>query len=51
MEPYNWLREPSNDSLNVMDMSAGPNSNYTSPLIRTNPWYYDQVCIALLLDF
>ncbi|XP_013379783.1 uncharacterized protein LOC106151208 [Lingula anatina] len=38
-DPMNWLREPTNNTINVVDIGAGSESNYTSTQYKTNDWY------------
>ncbi|ELU11322.1 hypothetical protein CAPTEDRAFT_161811 [Capitella teleta] len=38
-EPTNWLREPTNTTLNLEDYGAGSQSNYTTKSYKTNQWY------------
>lgn len=38
-EPTNWLREPTNKTINIEDYGAGPQSNYTLSTYKWNRWY------------
>jgi len=38
-EPTNWIREPTNHTINVEDYGAGPQSNYTLKSYKINQWY------------
>lgn len=38
-EPTNWLREPTNTTINMADYGAGPQSNYSVKSYKTNSWY------------
>lgn len=38
-ESTNWLREPTNNTVDIHDYSAGELSNYTSPDYKMNNWY------------
>ena len=38
-EPTNWLREPTNRTLNLEDYGSGSTSNYTQDSYRINEWY------------
>jgi hypothetical protein len=38
-EPTNWLREPTNTTLNLQDYGSGPQSNYSVKSYKTNQWY------------
>lgn len=38
-EPTNWLREPTNNTLEVQDYGAGTMKNYSDPAFKTAPWY------------
>ena len=38
-EPTNWLREPTNATININDYGAGPQSNYSLESYKTNQWY------------
>lgn len=38
-EPVNWIREPTNHTINCDDYGTGPQSNYTLKSYKTNGWY------------
>ena len=38
-EPTNWLREPTNNTINIEDYGAGAQSNYTLESFKINGWY------------
>ena len=38
-EPTNWLREPSNNTIDIDDYGSGRIRNYTYPQYKGNPWY------------
>lgn len=38
-EPTNWIREPTNHTINIVDYGAGPQSNYTIKAYKINQWY------------
>lgn len=38
-EPTNWLREPTNNTIDIHDFAAGVDGNYTSPSNKFVPWY------------
>ena len=38
-DPTNWLREPTNNTINQVDYGAGHQSNYTRPSYKINDWY------------
>lgn len=38
-EPTNWLREPSNNTIDIHDYGSGTIRNYTHPQYKGNPWY------------
>ncbi|KAK6170213.1 hypothetical protein SNE40_018662 [Patella caerulea] len=38
-EATNWLREPTNNTVDIHDYGAGRMYNYTSPNYKFNPWY------------
>ena len=38
-EPTNWLREPTNHTIDIVDYGAGPQSNYTRKSYKINQWY------------
>ncbi|CAH1798682.1 unnamed protein product [Owenia fusiformis] len=38
-DPTNWLREPTNETLNIDDYGAGPEHNYSNPSYKINQWY------------
>jgi len=37
-EPTNFLREPTNGTIDIWDMAAGNAKNYTNPNYKGNPW-------------
>lgn len=38
-DPTNWLREPTNRTIDILDYGAGPQSNYTHKSYKINQWY------------
>jgi len=38
-DPTNWLREPTNHTIDIYDFGAGPQSNYTHESYKTNEWF------------
>ena len=38
-DPTNWLREPTNHTIDIYDFGAGPQSNYTHESYKTNQWF------------
>jgi hypothetical protein len=38
-DPTNWLREPTNHTIDIVDYAAGVESNYTLPGYKFNQWY------------
>ncbi|XP_071112765.1 uncharacterized protein [Haliotis cracherodii] len=38
-EPTNFLREPTNNTMDIHDYGAGRDSNYSNSAYKTNPWY------------
>jgi len=38
-EPTNWIREPTNKTINIEDYGAGAQSNYTIKQYKINQWY------------
>jgi len=38
-DPTNWLREPTNRTVDILDYGAGPQSDYTKKSYKTNEWY------------
>lgn len=38
-DPTNWLREPTNRTIEIYDFGAGPQSNYTQDSYKTNQWF------------
>ena len=38
-DPTNWLREPTNRTIDILDYGAGPQSNYTLNSYKLNQWY------------
>ena len=38
-EPVNWLREPTNNTINMEDYGAGLEKNYTDKAYKINEWY------------
>lgn len=38
-EPTNWLREPSNNTIDIHDYGSGRIRNYSYPQYKGNPWY------------
>ncbi|CAH1799902.1 unnamed protein product [Owenia fusiformis] len=38
-EPTNWLREPTNYTINIEDYGAGQGSNYSNSDYKLNEWY------------
>lgn len=38
-EPVNWLREPTNRTIDIHDYGAGRIRNYSHPMYKGNPWY------------
>ena len=38
-DPTNWLREPTNRTIDIIDYGAGPQSNYTHDSYKLNQWY------------
>ena len=38
-EPTNWIREPTNHTVNTEDYGAGQQNNYTLKAYKTNQWY------------
>ncbi len=52
-EPYNWLREPTNDSIEVYDLGAADGEhNYTDPKYGNNPFIRDiETGIDFIPDF
>lgn len=38
-EPVNWIREPTNHTINCDDYGTGPQSNYTLKSYKINGWY------------
>ncbi|XP_069124223.1 uncharacterized protein [Argopecten irradians] len=38
-EPTNWLREPTNNTVDIHDYGAGTMKNYTSDAFKAAPWY------------
>ncbi|XP_014776491.1 uncharacterized protein LOC106873574 [Octopus bimaculoides] len=38
-EPTNWLREPTNNTIDIHDFGAGRSHNYTNPAYKHSPWY------------
>ncbi|XP_076444630.1 uncharacterized protein LOC143282762 isoform X1 [Babylonia areolata] len=40
-EPTSWLREPSNNTIDIHDYGSGRIRNYTHPQYKGNPWYRD----------
>ncbi len=38
-EPTNWLREPTNHTVDIHDYGSGPQHNYTTEAYKTNQWY------------
>ncbi|KAL7056221.1 hypothetical protein AAHC03_021027 [Spirometra sp. Aus1] len=38
----NILRVPSNNTIELTDMGAGPNNNYTAPWYKNNPYIHDK---------
>lgn len=38
-EPTNWLREPTNNTIDIVDLGSGRGRNYTLPTYKNNPWY------------
>ncbi|ESO11626.1 hypothetical protein HELRODRAFT_108901 [Helobdella robusta] len=38
-EPTNWIREPTNKTINVEDYGAGSQNNYTLNTYKINQWY------------
>ncbi|KAF5396826.1 G-protein-coupled receptor [Paragonimus heterotremus] len=41
-DEMNFLRVPSNNTIKIYDMGAGPNSNYTAPWYKNNPYIRDR---------
>ncbi|KAL3313968.1 hypothetical protein Ciccas_007426, partial [Cichlidogyrus casuarinus] len=41
-DELNFLREPSNNTIVINDLGAGPNSNYTAPWYKNNPYIRDK---------
>ncbi|CAD5117999.1 DgyrCDS6740 [Dimorphilus gyrociliatus] len=39
-EPTNFLREPTNQTIDVVDYGAGPQNNYTRDTYKLNEWYF-----------
>lgn len=38
-DPTNWLREPTNHTIDIYDFGSGPQSNYTHESYKTNQWF------------
>ena len=38
-DPTNWLREPTNHTIDITDYGAGPQNNYTIDAYKINQWY------------
>ena len=38
-DPTNWMREPTNNTIDQQDYGAGPQSNYTKKSYKINEWY------------
>lgn len=38
-DPTNWLREPTNTTIDVVDYGSGPQNNYTVKSYKINQWY------------
>lgn len=38
-DPTNWLREPTNRTINIIDYGSGPQSNYSLRSYKVNQWY------------
>ena len=38
-EPTNWIREPTNNTIDILDYGAGPQSNYSTKSYKINQWY------------
>ncbi|GAB1603596.1 uncharacterized protein LOC115222177 [Argonauta hians] len=38
-EPTNWLREPTNNTIDIQDFGSGRSHNYTNPAYKNSPWY------------
>ncbi|XP_052086791.1 uncharacterized protein LOC127724053 [Mytilus californianus] len=38
-EATNWLREPTNNTVDIHDYAAGRSSNYSSQAFKSAPWY------------
>ncbi|KAG5449991.1 hypothetical protein CSKR_101219 [Clonorchis sinensis] len=41
-DEMNFLRIPSNNTIEITDLGAGPNSNYTAPWYKNNPYIRDR---------
>lgn len=39
-EPTNFLREPTNHTIDIVDYGAGPQNNYTQETYKLNEWYF-----------
>lgn len=38
-DPTNWIREPTNETIDILDCGAGPQSNYTTDSYKLNQFY------------